>query len=132
MESTKEMRLGNRQIGAVGVAKVIAALFRNGYNALTPVEDFSGYDLVAEKNGNFFRIQVKSTQGTERNRVFYRFCTGTGCFAKKRYSASDVDYIICYALDADLYWIFKTKECSTKTKKCHPKTGSSWRIINDL
>ena len=59
------MKLSSRQIGAVGVARVTGALLRCGYNVLTPYEDFAGYDVVAEKNNKFYRIQVKTAQAIE-------------------------------------------------------------------
>jgi len=125
-------KLSNRQIGAVGVARVASILFRNGYSVLAPMEDFSGYDLVAERDGRFIRIQVKTSEkpDTERNR--YGFMTSVGSDTKSIYTKVIVDYIICWAMDADLFWIFKPHECKTKNKKCQPKTGSSWRIISDL
>jgi PD-(D/E)XK endonuclease len=126
------MKLTNRQIGAVGVARVAGVLFRNGYNVLTPMEDFSGYDLVAEKDGKFIRIQVKTSEKQDPERNRYGFMTSVGNGSKEVYNKSMVDYIICWAMDSDLFWIFKPSECKSKNKKCKAKTGSSWRIISDL
>ena len=126
------MKLTHRQIGAVGVARVAGALFRNGYSVLTPMEDFTGYDLVAERDGKFTRIQVKTSSKTESDKLFYRFMTSTGHGGKTTYNKKKVDYIICWAMDEDLFWIFNVKDCRSTTKKCYPSTGSSWRILNDL
>lgn len=126
------MKLSNRQIGAVGVARVAGVLFRNGYSVLTPMEDFSGYDLVAEKDGKFIRIQVKTSEKQDPERNRYGFMTSVGNGSKEVYNKSMVDYIICWAMDSDLFWIFKPSECKSKNKKCKAKTGSSWRIISDL
>ena len=126
------MKLSHRQIGAVGVARVAGALFRNGYSVLTPMEDFTGYDLVAEKEGKFHRIQIKTSSKTEYDKLYYRFMTSTGSTGKIRYTKAKVDYIVCWAMDEDLFWIFNTQECRGKTKKCYPNTGSSWRILSDL
>ena len=125
-------KLSNRQIGAVGVARVAGVLFRNGYSVLTPMEDFAGYDLVAERGGKFHRIQVKTSAKQDPTRNRYGFMTSVGNESKLVYSKSKVDYIICWAMDADLFWIFKPSKCKSKSKKCNVKTGSSWRIINDL
>ena len=62
------MKLSNRQIGAVGVSRVASALLRLGYSVLAPLEDFAGYDLVAEKNGRFVRIQVKTSEKRDPKR----------------------------------------------------------------
>jgi hypothetical protein len=126
------MKLSARQIGAVGVARVAGALFRNGYSVLTPMEDFSSYDLVAERDGKFHRIQIKTTSKPEHDRLYYRFMTSTGNLGKVTYNKAKVDYIICWAMDEDLFWVLKTQECRSPTKKFYPKSGSSWRIINDL
>lgn len=126
------MKLTNRQIGAVGVARVAGVLFRNGYSVLTPMEDFAGYDLVAERNGKFHRIQVKTTTKPEGDKLYYRFMTSGGCDRKARYTKEKVDVIICWAMDEDLFWMLKTSDCKSATKKLYPKTGSSWRIISDL
>ena len=126
------MKLSNRQIGAVGVAKVTAALLQSGYQVLTPIEDYAGYDLVAEKAGKFHRVQVKTTTGMEIRKAHYRFITCKGSKTKVRYYKSDVDRIVCYAMDSDLYWLFKASECRTSSKKLYPRSGSSWRILGDL
>ena len=125
-------KLSNRQIGAVGVTRVASILFRNGYSVLTPMEDFAGYDLVAEKDGKFHRIQVKTSEKQDPERNRYGFMTSVGNGSKEVYNKSMVDYIICWAMDADLFWIFRPHECKSKSKKCNAKTGSSWRIISDL
>lgn len=126
------MKLSNRQIGAVGVARVTGALFRNGYSVLAPVEDFSGYDLVAEKNGKFIRIQVKTTSKTEGEKNYYRFMTSGGCDGKSTYTKDKIDILVAWAMDEDLFWVLRPNDCRGPTKKLYPKTGSSWRILSDL
>ena len=125
------MKLSNRQIGAVGVSRVASALFRLGYSVLAPLEDFAGYDLVAEKNGRFVRIQVKASSSLELGRNRYGFVTHCGSGCRGRYSSS-VDWMVFYAIDQDLFWIRKTKDMRLKTLKLEAKTGSSWRILSDL
>ena len=132
MVNTK-VKLNNRQIGAVGVARVAGALFRNGYSVLVPMEDFGhGYDIVAEKDGKFFRIQVKTTAKAEDSKLHYRFMTCGGSDKKSAYTKARIDYIICWAMDEDLFWLLTPAGCRGPTKKFYPKSGSSWRIINDL
>ena len=126
------MKLSNRQIGAVGVARVTGALFRNGYSVLAPVEDFSGYDLVAEKNGKFIRIQVKTTSKTEGEKNYYRFMTSGGCDGKSTYTKDKIDILVAWAMDEDLFWVLRPNDCRGPTKKLYPNTGSSWRILSDL
>ena len=114
------------------MARVAGALFRNGYSVLVPMEDFAGYDLVAEKNGRFIRIQVKTTSKTEGDKTYYRFMTSGGCDSKSAYTKDKIDILVAWAMDEDLFWILKPTELRGPTKKLYPKTGSSWRILSDL
>jgi len=108
-------KLSARQVGAVGVARVTGALLRCGFNVLAPIEDFSGYDLVAERNGKFLRIQVKTAQVMEPNRNKYRFTTASGNQIKKLIVG--VDYVACWAMSDDLFWLIPHAKCKTITTK---------------
>ena len=125
------MKLSNRQIGAVGVSRVASALFRLGYSVLAPLEDFAGYDLVAEKNGRFVRIQVKTSEKRDGNRNRYGFMTSKGCTKRVRYTGG-VDVFVLWGMDEDLFWIAKPRDCLGMNAKRNAKTGSSWRILSDL
>jgi hypothetical protein len=124
------MKLSARQVGAVGVARVTGALLRCGYNVLTPYEDFAGYDVVAEKDNKFFRIQVKTSQAMELNRDRFRFNTASGSEVKRLISG--VDYVACWAMSDDLFWLIPIAKCKTITTKFCPSTGQSWRVFLSL
>jgi PD-(D/E)XK endonuclease len=124
------MKLSARQVGAVGVARVTGALLRCGYNVLTPYEDFAGYDVVAEKDNKFFRIQVKTSQAMELNRDRFRFNTASGSEVKRLISG--VDYVACWAMSDDLFWLIPIAKCKTITTKFCPSTGQSWRVFSSL
>jgi len=124
------MKLSARQVGAVGVARVTGALLRCGYNVLTPYEDFAGYDVVAENDGRFHRIQVKTAQVMEPNRNRYRFTTASGSEIKKLIVG--VDYVACWAMTDDLFWLIPIAKCKTLTTKFCPSTGQSWRVFSNL
>jgi hypothetical protein len=123
-------KLSARQVGAVGVARVTGALLRCGFNVLAPMEDFSGYDLVAERDGKFHRIQVKTAQVMEPNRSKYRFTTACGNEVKRLISG--VDYVACWAMSDDLFWLIPIAKCKTITTKLCPSTGQSWRVFSSL
>lgn len=127
------MKLSSRQVGAVGVARVTGALLRCGYNVLTPYEDYAGYDVVAEMDGKFFRIQVKTAQVMEPNRNRYRFTTATGNgFNSAKKLITGVDYVACWAMSDDLFWLIPIAKCKTITTKLCPSTGQSWRVFSNL
>lgn len=123
--------MSNRQIGAVGVSRVASALLRLGYSVLAPLEDCSGYDLVAEKRGRFTRIQVKTSERKDSRCNRYGFMTSRGCNAKQAYKTG-VDIFVLWGMDDDLFWVVDAKKCKSKNYKANLKTGSSWRILGDL
>jgi len=124
--------LSNRQIGAIGVFNTVQALFRNGYNVLAPLEDFTGYDLVTEKNGVFKRLQVKTTSKIQKTETKYRFTLACGSGKKVPYKHKNIDYIVCYAADINKFWLLKTKDCKVITQKLSGKTGSDWTIFKNI
>lgn len=126
------MKLSNRQIGAVGVSRVASALLRLGYSVLAPLEDYSGYDLVAEKRGKFTRIQVKTSERKDPNRNRYGFMTAKGLNKSKTIYKSGVDAFVLWGMDDDIFWLVRAKDCKRKNYKATLRTGSSWRILSDL
>lgn len=114
------------------MAKVTTGLLQSGYSVLAPLEDCNGYDLVAEKGGKFHRIQVKCSTRRQPNKQRYEFMTSNGNLKKRKYTNSSCDYIVCMGLEDDLYWVFKTSECLCKSKKCHIRTGSDWKILGKI
>ena len=115
------------------MARVTGALLRCGYNVLTPYEDFAGYDVVAEKNNKFYRIQVKTAQAVEPGRTKYRFTTsvGNGFNIPKR-AISGVDYVACWGMNDDLFWLLPIAKCRSLTTKLCPSTGGGWRVFKNL
>jgi len=127
------MKLSSRQVGAVGVARVTGALLRCGYSVLLPYEDYAGYDVVAEKDNKFFRIQVKTAQNVESGRTRYRFSTSTGNgFNTPKRAISGVDYVAMWAMADDLFWLIPIAKCKSITFTTCPSTGQNWRVFQNL
>ena len=125
---------GNRQTGAIGVARVIAGLLASGWNVLTPFEDNAGYDIVAEKDGTFNRIQVKSCGAPRlhlsgRRGPSYKFSTGRGV-DKRKYGKS-VDLIFLVALDKDLLWVFDSNKMKA-TRCTSPEDSIAWTRLSKI
>lgn len=125
------MKLSNRQIGAVGVSRVASALLRLGYSVLTPLEDYSGYDLVAEKRNRFVRIQVKTSERKDPSKNRYAFMTSRGADKKSTYRGG-VDVFVLWGMEDDMFWVVRPNKCKSKSYKAALRTGSGWRILTDL
>jgi hypothetical protein len=94
--------------GSVAETAVMAELSKRGFSVLVPLRS-SRYDIVAEKDGKFFKIQVKYV--TPKNGVLPVSCYGTTrtssnpCLVVK-YSKEEIDYIAAYdSISEDIYFI---------------------------
>jgi len=84
-----------KQKGDIAEAFVTYLLKENGFNVLLPWGEDNRYDLVAEKNGVFKRIQVKyatPSNGTVEVRI--RSCNNYNIL---HYSPRDIDIIAVYS-----------------------------------
>ena len=64
--------------GNVTEIETILAFMKLGYNVLTPYGDCERYDLVADVNGKFLKIQCKTASPQDEEGNVYRFsCRST-------------------------------------------------------
>ena len=92
-----EIKLNPSQIGDNTELKCKAYLIENGWNVLVPIGNHQKYDLVIEKNGKFYKIQVKHAMPVEETGFLVRTKYETrenGRTKKITYSAEDVDYFM--------------------------------------
>lgn len=89
--------LNPSQIGDITELKCQIYLIEQGWNVLTPIGNHQKYDLVIEKNGKFYRIQVKHAMATEDTGFLVRTkyeVRENGKVKKTTYSADDIDYFM--------------------------------------
>lgn len=67
IKTESEMIMDRRTQGDHAEALAISFLIRDGYTVSVPFSENQPYDLVAEKNGEFFAVQVKSTSCLVKN-----------------------------------------------------------------
>lgn len=90
------MELNPSQIGDITELKCQVFLIEHGWNVLIPVGNHQKYDLVIEKNGKFYKIQVKHAMPEETGflvRTKYEIRI-EGKVKKQTYSVKDVDYFM--------------------------------------
>lgn len=94
MRSTKE-------IGDTAVAGVLARLLKRGYAILLPFGDSQRYDLVLDKDGQFFRVQCKS--GRVRNGCIRFNSSSTEWYKghRRRNYKGQIDYFGIYCPELD-------------------------------
>lgn len=90
------MELNPSQIGDITELKCQVFLIEHGWNVLIPIGNHQKYDLVIEKNGKFYKIQVKHAMPEETGflvRTKYEVRID-GKVKKQTYSVEDVDYFM--------------------------------------
>lgn len=53
--------MNSRKSGAIGVAKSISWFTENGYNVSISISETQRYDLIVEKYGILYKVEVKTT-----------------------------------------------------------------------
>ena len=92
-----EIKLNPSHIGDITELKCQAYLIENGWTVLVPIGNHQKYDLVIEKNGKFYKIQVKHAMPVEETGFLVRTkyeIRENGRTTKITYSAEDVDYFM--------------------------------------
>ena len=54
--------MNTKRIGNITEMEVMLAFVKQGYNVLIPYGDCERYDFVADVNGKFLRVQVKTAR----------------------------------------------------------------------
>lgn len=90
--------------GDLAEMAVAARLIEEGWRVLFPVGETNRYDLVAERNGKFVRIQVKYV--TPKNGVLDVNCRSSNDWSVLHYTSEEIDMIAAYnAHDKLIYFI---------------------------
>jgi len=74
-------------------------------HVLQPVGGGLPYDVVVEKNGKFFKVQVKTTSSKSENKNQYVVKLVHGCNNKSTYTVDEVDVFAVHITEED-EWFF--------------------------
>lgn len=93
-----------KQLGDVGEAIATAEFLKRGITVLKPVGDNESFDLVIILNGEFKKVQVKSTEKVINGSMIFR-TNVTNPYKKtnRLYTKDEVDYFFLYCFEND--WI---------------------------
>lgn len=119
------MKHHTKNKGDLGVLKAQASLCEQGYLVLIPMSEHSPFDLVAYKEGSFYRIQVKYRKISKRKTlevIFKSYWSNKNGIQSKKQDLSKIDVCCVYCPDTDkCYYInlrnIKTYSISLKMKK---------------
>ena len=80
--------------GSIAELAVAARLVADGWHVLVPYGENTRYDLVAEKNGRFVRIQVKYV--TPKNGKLSVNCRSSNNWSVLPYTTQEIDVLAAY------------------------------------
>ena len=107
---------------------------RCGCDDRPPFGDNEPFDLMVNKGDRFLRLQIKSTltqHSYKCNRPNYQFQLAHGPSSKKRYTADQVDFFVCCALDTQRFWILPFEAATVTTLKIYNGVDSKFHRCED-
>ncbi len=90
--------------GSIAELAVATRLLKEGWHVLLPYGENTRYDLIAEQNGRFVRIQVKYT--TPKMGVLPVNCCSSNNWSVLQYTPAEIDVIAVYnSHDERIYFV---------------------------
>jgi Holliday junction resolvase-like predicted endonuclease len=113
--------------GSIAEMEVASTLMKKGWNVLFPFGENNRYDLVAEKDGKFKRVQVKYV--TPKNGALNVGCKSSNNWSVDRYTALQVDFIAVYnSKSGDIYFVPAAKLNSSSIKLRFNKARNNQQV----
>lgn len=104
--------------GNAGLGQAIAYFTKSGYGVALPLTDSEDWDLIASKNGDLFKVQVKtSTQfdnGSEKFEINVKGGNNGKNMSCKDASMQDWDMIFLYHIQTELKALVPKNKIQTK------------------
>lgn len=120
--------LNSKQKGNITELECMLAFVKAGYNVLTPYGDCERYDFVADINGMFYKIQVKTSREKEDgNYIEFNTASQTtknGKAIHQSYDETQIDYFMT-SYNEKAYLV-PVNEASAREKRLRfvpPKNG---------
>jgi len=114
---------------------------KHGWVVAQPLSSTSVFDFLIGKGGKLWRrLQVKTTLEKHRypnSSEHYQFQLVHGLSKKKRYTAEQVDFFVCCALDARRFWVIPFAAVNAACLKIYNGKSSrlckyedAWDLLN--
>ena len=99
--------LDNKEVGGIGELMFSTEALKRGFIVSKPLIDTRKYDLVLDnRQGRLIRVQVKTTVvNPDAREGSFKFNIGHGRTGKKTYTNDNIDFLACYALHENTFFI---------------------------
>ena len=105
------LMLTTKERGDLAVASAINFFMGSGYEVCLPIGDKKDYDIVVEKGGELFKVQIKyaglyPSKNDNSCRVGLRITGGNQSYSTaKKYKDDSFDYLFVYTAKNERYFI---------------------------
>jgi hypothetical protein len=100
--------------GQIAETLVLHELTKRGFNVSIPFGDYR-YDLIAEKNGKFNRIQVKYVGNLTKRSTIPVVLHSISRKGRIQYKEDEIDFIAVYCKPLENFYIIPFKDVAGKT-----------------
>ena len=97
----------SRKMEDIGLATAIKWFIKSDYAVSTPITSSQQYNIVAEKDNKFYRVQVKTTTFKNRYGTYVasiKTCDRNGAIVK-RFDGTKVDFLFIVNAEYEMYLI---------------------------
>ena len=116
--------------GKIAELMVGARLMELGWTILNPICENTRYDLVAEKDGKFIRVQIKYV--TPNRNILHINCKSSNNWSVLTYTPKEIDMLAAYdSLSKKIYFIPAAKLNTSSIKiRLKPSKNKQLKKIN--
>ena len=116
--------------GKIAELMVSARLMELGWTVLNPLCETSRYDMAAEKNGKFIRVQVKYV--TPSKGTLHVNCKSSNNWSILTYTSKEIDVLAAFdSIDCKIYFIPASKLNTSSLKlRIKPTKNRQQKKIN--
>ena len=107
-------------IGSIGEAVAIAKFTQAGFKVSIPFTYNLPYDLIVDYNGHLYKIQIKTTEKINNNKMVFNGTRNNGkTVIKFNYGSEEIDYFFLYCIENNWCGLIKQSLFQTKEARIH-------------
>lgn len=111
----------SKELGDYAEMRFALAAYEKGFSVLRPFSDNRPYDFVLEKDGVFYRVQVKSCSVSEDKYGSYHVTVAKKINGNRFvYTKNDCDLVVLYIREIDCFYLFPIENVTFKGAKLYP------------
>jgi len=108
--------LGPKAVGERAQGKILARLMEYNFTILIPFGDSARYDLVIEKEGNFWRVQCKTGRiSRQLGALEFNTTSQDARTWKRRGYTGEIDYFAVYCEELDAVYLVPVDDVGTSS-----------------